>query len=128
MQRLRNFSKNFKDFVINSQRRDEMIEAWKSSKSFSMKKAIGYSALLYFGGTTYYLSKTNEDFSIKMSFPRNVSRFSGWVSGQYIPESMRKTLFGTFAKTYNVIESDMIEPFEKYETFNQFFTRKVKAR
>lgn len=41
---------------------------------------------------------------------------------------MRKTVYGTFVKAYNVVEEDMMQPLENYETFNDFFTRRVKPR
>lgn len=37
-------------------------------------------------------------------------------------------MFGAFARTYGVIEEDMLQPFESYTTFNEFFTRRVKPR
>lgn len=37
-------------------------------------------------------------------------------------------MYGSFAKAYGVIEEDMVEPYENYESFNAFFTRKVKPR
>ena len=53
---------------------------------------------------------------------------AGWVGERQIPKFLRKTLFGLYAKSYNVVIDDMVKPIEEYTSFVDFFTREVKPR
>lgn len=46
----------------------------------------------------------------------------------YIPTFLRSPLFGLYSRVYNVKQEDMVEPIESYNSFVEFFTRKVKPR
>ena len=46
----------------------------------------------------------------------------------YIPTFARATLYGLFAKSYNVKTEDMVHDFAHYPRFVDFFTREVKPR
>lgn len=42
-----------------------MIE---NTKVFSIKRTVGLTAFIYVGGSAYFLSNTNEEFSLKVCF------------------------------------------------------------
>lgn len=56
------------------------------------------------------------------------STVAGMVGRCYIPSFLRKPLFGMYSRVYNVNQEEMVEPLENYNSFIEFFTRKVKPR
>lgn len=57
-----------------------------------------------------------------------MSNFAGYCGSLHVPKFLRKTLFGLYARTYDVKIEDMVKPLEEYNTFVDFFTREVKPR
>lgn len=53
---------------------------------------------------------------------------AGHVGTMYIPTFLRKPLFGLYSRVYGVDQEEMVEPLEHYQSFVEFFTRKVKPR
>ncbi|PRP84400.1 hypothetical protein PROFUN_08080 [Planoprotostelium fungivorum] len=55
-----------------------------------------------------------------------ISSWWGNMTRIYVPESLRGFVFGTFAKMYGCNMDESERPIESFETFGQFFTRKLK--
>ena len=67
---------------------------------------------------------------LRVMIVRPIFLFASWLVGKisqlWIPPSMRSFIYGTFAKTYQIDQQEMAEPFSAYPNFQSFFTRKIK--
>lgn len=70
----------------------------------------------------YYVMTKPEKITVQMS------KTAEKVSEVKIPKFLRKKFFTLYSKKYNVRLDEIIEPFDSFETFSAFFTRKVKPR
>ena len=62
-----------------------------------------------------------------VSITRNASRFAGFICSLYVPVCIRPYFYGSFAYVYEIDMSEYEHPeFEYYNTFTEFFTRKLK--
>jgi hypothetical protein len=76
----------------------------------------------------YYLYKHN-DKRKDLSMTRWLSRKVGWLTRVELPTFMRKFVFDSYCKFYNVIREDILDPnFENYKSVNDFFIRKIKVK
>lgn len=87
------------------------------------------------GGSLYYSLKYTkiDDMPVyHVRSPHQYSRLSsamaGYIGTIYIPSFLRRPLFGLYSRVYGVNQEEMVEPIEHYESFVDFFTRKVKPR
>ncbi|KAM3130558.1 hypothetical protein pb186bvf_017367 [Paramecium bursaria] len=64
----------------------------------------------------------------QLPITRQVSKLTGIIASLTIPKFLRKPLFSIFCEIYGVRRQDMIQPLEYYQSFNAFFTRKIKTR
>lgn len=77
-------------------------------------------------GFAFYMV-SQED--INASFSRMASKATGKIATCTLPMLLRKPLLSAYCNFYGVIKDDMLEPdLQKYNTFQDFFTRKVKPR
>jgi phosphatidylserine decarboxylase len=53
---------------------------------------------------------------------------AGYAAELPVPKSLRETIYGTFAKSYGVNLDECPQKLDEFETFADFFTRKIKAR
>lgn len=62
-----------------------------------------------------------------VSLTRNASRFAGFICSLYVPVCIRPFFYGGFAYVYEIDMNEYEHPeFEYYNTFTEFFTRKLK--
>ena len=50
----------------------------------------------------------------------------GWLCDRRVPQPLLKTIIEQFSKAYHVDLSEVAEPLSAFETFNAFFTRRLK--
>jgi phosphatidylserine decarboxylase len=63
-----------------------------------------------------------------ISITRNASRFAGFICSLYVPVCIRDYFYGGFAFVYEIDMGEYEYPdFKHYNTFTEFFTRKLKA-
>lgn len=108
--------------ILSEEKRNKV-----SHKCARIKKFM--SLLLTSGGASVSsLKKYNQQYSMKLSFSRKVSRISGKFAHIKIPEALRKPLFTLYAKVYGVRLHEIQNKIESFESFGKFFTRTIHPR
>ena len=75
----------------------------------------------------YKALKKYRNFKYIVSITRVASRFTGLVCATYVPYPIRYVFYGSFAKFYGINMDEVeVSDFGHYETFTQFFTRRLK--
>ena len=76
----------------------------------------------------YKCLKKYNTLKYTVSITRNASRFAGFICSLYVPVCIRPFFYGGFAYVYEIDMNEYEYPaFEHYNTFTEFFTRKLKA-
>jgi len=82
-----------------------------------------------YGGLSFFaLKKNNEQYSLKLSVSRKISRISGKFAHLKIPTPLRKPLFTFYSRVYSVNLEEIEHDLESFESFSKFFTRTIKPR
>ena len=92
----------------------------------STKKMFIFATLIYSGLCVYYVKRHDDTFALKLSLSRRISVISGHIARLKIPHFMRKPLYTSFARLYNVKLDEIEQPLDEFESFLAFFTRKIK--
>lgn len=79
-------------------------------------------------GYFLYTNRTILKMALMEKNTRAGSREVGLIGQMKIPFYLRSLLFSLYSSFYKVVVDDMVQPFNSYETLNDFFTREVKPR
>jgi len=115
-------------FVSQDKRNGLAANSSGASKLLSSKRLWLFIIMTYGGLSLFTLKKNNEQYSLKLSVSRKVSRISGKFALVKVPQPLRKPLFTFYSRVYNVNLDEIENEIESFESFSKFFTRTIKPR
>ena len=94
-----------------------------------LRKLLGQTFSYWFSVYSIYKAlKKYREVKYIVSITRVSSRLTGFICRLYVPKPIRYVFYGSFAKFYGLNMSEVEQPdFGAYESFTQFFTRRLKA-
>ena len=98
-----------------------------SRRLFNFKYFVGGSVLLY---SVYFVMIAREQTGSRLTFSmtRRVSRMTGCLTSMPLPPYLRGLLYRAFGSLYGVNFAEiLVDDLNSFRTFNQFFTRELKA-
>jgi len=123
------FFKGLYNRLVNEEKRNALSAKYSNvSKIVSSKRLWLFIMMTYGGLSLFTLKKHNEQYSLKLSVSRKVSRVSGKFAHLKVPQPLRKPLYTFYSKVYNVKLDEIEDEIESFESFNKFFTRTIKPR
>ncbi len=121
--------KNLYSLLLTEEKRKALqLKYFNGSKLLSTKRLWFFIFMTYGGLSFFNLKKSNEQYSLKLSVSRKISRISGKFAHIKIPTPLRKPLFKFYSRVYSVNLDEVENDIESFESFSKFFTRSIKPR
>ena len=79
-----------------------------------------------FASSMAFLYKADEEHKFRYLAARLSSWTFHYLMKIYIPVSLRRHIYGAFAKSYGVKLHEMRRNIDEYRSFNEFFTRQIR--
>jgi len=125
--KITSFVKGLYNRLVGGDKRNG-LQTTGAQKLLSSKRLWLFIIMTYGGLSLFSLKKNNEQYSLKLSVSRKVSRISGKFAHLKVPQPLRKPLFTFYSRVYNVNLEEIENDIESFESFSKFFTRTIRPR